>query len=311
MSDRLVLQDAIVARDNITRKQQKEIAELYKEWANELDEKAEFYRNKTTSSSWVSEMQVKELQKQLRATSKQVSNEIYKKIKENIYLVSDAVVKNNAKWLAKFGFSAKGVNAAFSSVPDSTVRRLITGQIYKSGWSLSGRIWSDNEKTIKDAYRIVAKGIAQNQSIYDIAKELERYVTPGTKKQWNPKIAMRNTRTGEIEYKRIYKRNVDYNAQRLARTLIQHGYQQSLEAVTAKNPFVIKYVWWANGSRSCPLCKDRDGNEYSKGEVPLDHPNGMCIIEPIIADDMADRLADWVNSPSGTYPDIDDFAADF
>lgn len=301
-SNRLIFKDAELARDTITATQKREIAKLYDEWADEIGERAKYYARKTTASSVVSERQMRELQKQIRATSQQVSNEVYKNIKQNIYTVADAVVKSNVSWMKQFGFSDEGLNAAFNHVPDDIVRRIVTGQIYDSGWSLSSRIWSDNEQTLKDIYKIVAKGVAENRPIYDIAKDLESYVRPGAKKPWNLTAS---------DGVRIYKRQVDYNAQRLARTLVQHGYQQSFIATTQNNPFVLEYEWCSNGSRACPLCQDRDGQRYKKDELPMDHPNGMCTMIPVIADDMTDQLADWFNSPDGTYPEIDEFAGNF
>lgn len=309
--NKLIFKDAEKARDAITKSQEKEIADLYQRWSDDVGERAKYYSRKSTSSSVVSERQMKELQKQLEETSHQVSNELYNNIKQNIYMVSDAVVKDNVKWLKELGFYGKGLDAAFTSVPDQIVRMLITGQIYKGGWNLSSRIWSDNEKTLKTAYQIVAKGMAENKPIYDIAKELERYVQPGAAKKWNPYIMMKNTKTGQWERKKIYKRQVDYNAQRLARTLVQHGYQQSFVAVTKDNPFVLKYQWSANGSRPCPICTARDGQLYAKDELPMDHPNGMCTMVPVVDDNLVDRLADWYNSPDGTYPEIDRFAKNF
>ena len=307
----LIFKDAEAAKAAIMASQQKEIAKLYEDWADEIGERAKYYSHKSTASAPVSERYYKELQKQLRLTSQEVSNEIYKKIKSNIYTVADAVVSDNVKWLESFGFSSEGLNAAFSYVPHEIVQNLVTGQIYDSSWSLSARIWGDNEETLKDIYQIVAKGIAENRPIYDVAKDLQSYVSPSAAKSWNPVLAMKNTKTGKIEYKRLYKRQVDYNAQRLARTLVQHGYQQSFIAVTQKNPFITDYVWRSNGSRVCELCKSRDGKHYKKDELPMDHPNGMCTMEPTVADDMVDQLADWFNSPDGTYPEIDAFAGNF
>ena len=43
----------------------------------------------------------------------------------------------------------------------------------------------------------------------------------------------------------------------------------------------------------------------------MDHPNGMCVMEPVISKDINDQLADWFNSPDGTYPEIDEFAGNF
>lgn len=302
MANKLTFKDAEAARDAIMVSQKKEIAALYEGWADEICERAKYYSHKSTASAPVSERYYRELQKQLRQTSQEVSNEIYKKIKSNIYTVADAVVSDNVKWLESFGFSSDGLNAAFSYVPHEIVQNLITGQIYDSGWSLSSRIWGDNEQTLKDIYQVMAKGLAENKPIYEIAKDLESYVRPSAKLPWNLRMA---------DGKKIYKKQVDYNAQRLARTLVQHGYQQSFIATTQKNPFITEYVWRSNGSRVCDLCKARDGVHYKKTELPMDHPNGMCTMEPVVADDMIDQLADWFNSPDGTYPEIDAFAGNF
>lgn len=298
----LIFKDAEAAKAAIMASQQKEIAKLYEDWADEIGERAKYYSHKSTASAPVSERYYRELQKQLRQTSQEVSNEIYKKTKSNIYTVADAVVSDNVKWLESFGFSSAGLNAAFSYVPHEIVQNLVTGQIYDSGWSLSSRIWGDNEQTLKDIYQVMAKGLAENKPIYEIAKDLESYVRPSAKLPWNLRMA---------DGKKIYKKQVDYNAQRLARTLVQHGYQQSFIATTQKNPFITEYIWRSNGSRVCDLCKARDGVHYKKTELPMDHPNGMCTMEPVVVDDMVDQLADWFNSPDGTYPEIDAFAGNF
>lgn len=302
MANNLIFKDSIAARDAIMDSQKKEIAALYESWADEIGERANYYSHKSTASAPVSERYYRELQKQLRETSQDISNEVYSKIKKNMYTVADAVIADNVKWLESFGFKKDGLNAAFSYVPDEIVRNLITGQIYDSGWSLSSRIWSDNERTLKDIYQVMAKGLAENKPIYEIAKDLESYVRPSARLPWNLRAA---------DGVKIYKKQVDYNAQRLARTLVQHGYQQSFVATTQKNPFVLEYVWISNGSRVCPLCAQRDGAHFKKNELPLDHPNGMCTMEPVVADDMIDQLADWFNSTDGTYPEIDEFASNF
>lgn len=302
MANKLVFKDAEEAKKSIMVEQQREIAKLYEDWADDIAKQAEYYSHKFTSSAYVSERYYKQLRRQLRKTSQEVSNEIYNKIKSNMYLISDEVVKSNVKWLKSFGFSEEGLNATFSYVPKDTVERLVTGQIYKSGWSLSKRIWGDNEQTLKDIYQVMAKGIAEQKPIYDIAKDLESYVRPNARLPWNLRMA---------DGVRIYKKQVDYNAQRLARTLVQHSYQQSFVSTTKDNPFILDYVWRANGSRVCELCMSRDGVHYKKDDLPMDHPNGMCVMEPSIDKDMNEKLADWFNSPDGTYPEIDEFASNF
>lgn len=302
MANKLVFNDAEEVKKSIMVEQQKEIAKLYEDWADDIAKQAEYYSHKFASSDFISERYYRQLRRQLRKTSEQVSNEIYNKIKSNMYLISDEVVKSNVKWLKSFGFSEEGLNATFSYVPKDTVERLVTGQIYKSGWSLSKRIWGDNEQTLKDIYQVMAKGIAEQKPIYDIAKDLESYVRPNARLPWNLRMA---------DGVRIYKKQIDYNAQRLARTLVQHSYQQSFISTTKDNPFVLDYVWRANGSRVCELCMSRDGMHYKKDDLPMDHPNGMCVMEPTIDKDMNEKLADWFNSPDGTYPEIDEFASNF
>lgn len=300
--NKLIFKDSEAAKNAIMATQKKEIATLYENWADEIGERAKYYSHKSTASSVVSERQMKELQKMLKTTSQEISNEVYSKIKKNIYTISDAVVADNVKWLKSFGFSEQGLNAAFNYVPDEIVRNLITGQIYDSGWSLSQRIWTDNEQTLKDIYKVVAKGVAENRPIYEIAKDLESYVRPDARLPWNLRAP---------DGVKIYKKQVDYNAQRLARTLVQHGYQQSFLATTQHNPFITEYVWRSNGSRVCKLCLSRDGVRFKKNELPMDHPNGMCTMVPVVADDTIDQLADWVNNPDGTFPEIDKFASNF
>lgn len=298
----LIFEDAVKARDAIMASQNKEIARLYNDWADEVGQMAKYYKHKTTVSSVLSERQMRQLRQQLRESSKVVSNQVHSKIKANMYLVADSVVTCNNKWLASLGFGSNyGMQGMFSSVPDNVVRNLITGKVYDSGWSLSKRIWSSNEQILKEAYQVVAKGVAMNRPIYEIAKDLEQYVRPGAQLPWNLRMS---------DGKKIYRRQVDYNAQRLARTLVQHSYQQSVLATTKNNPFVEEYVWHSNGSRVCPLCAARDGEHFKKNELPMDHPNGMCVVEPAVADNLVDQLADWYNSPDGTYPEIDAFASE-
>ena len=307
----LLFEDAAKAKNAIMASQQKEIAKLYDDWANDVAERAKFYSHKTTASAPLSERYYKELYNQMKATSQVVSDEISGLIKTNMYTIADSVVADNVKWLQSFGFSPDGLNAAFSHVPHDVVQMLVTGQVYQGGWNLSQRIWSDNQQTQKDIYQIMARGLAEQKSVFNIAKDLESYVRPSAAKSWNPILAMKNTKTGQIEYKRIYKKQVDYNAQRLARTLAQHTYQQSFIATTKDNPFITEYIWHSNGSRVCPLCADRDGKHFKKDELPMDHPNGMCVMEPAVAKDMNDKLVEWFNSPDGTYPEIDAFAGNF
>lgn len=297
MAKKLKIKDGEKARNEIIQEQKKMIASLYEKWADEIAQKAKVYENKPTPSAAVKAIQLKELEKMIRLSGDRVSQEAEQAIKEGMAKVAQSVVATNSEWLEQLGFPSEGVSAAFSSVPNMVVQNLITGKIYESKWSLSKSIWGDNEDTMRSIYEIVAGGQAQNKSIYEIAKDLEQYVRPSAKKQWNLR-----TKSG----RRIYPKQVDYNAQRLARTLSQHAYQQTIKSTSKENPFIKKVKWHSIGGRTCPLCKKRDGKVYTIDKLPMDHPNGMCIMEQIVDDNIDDRLIDWVNGKED--PELDTFA---
>lgn len=296
----LLFQEADVARNAITASQQKEIAKLYTEWAKQINKKAQKYALKTNPSSVVSTVQQMELEAMLQEASKQMAQDIGNVAVKNMYRSANVVVQCNNEWMRSLGFNADAVNAAFSNVPMGVVQNIITGNVYQGGWNLSKAIWGIQESTMKSIHEIVAAGVAENLSTYEIAKKLEQFVNPSKQKPWNLKAP---------DGKMIYKKKVDYNAQRLVRTLVQHSYQQAFVTVTKHNPFITDYIWNANGSRVCELCKARDGKHFKKDELPLDHPNGMCVMVPNVDsyDDIADRLADWVKGKDD--PAIDEYAS--
>lgn len=300
MANRLRLKDAAKARDSITRKQAIEIRNLYRKAAKELQKEVQRLKYKNNVSSILQQQRIAELQKQLDKQIEEIGKEIENSIRTGILEISSNVCNSAADMGKELGFV---LTAGYSSVPNQIIRKIVTGQIYDTGWSLSNRIWDITKATQKEIYKVVAAGMAENKGAYEIAKDLEEFVNPDKRKPWNLKMK---------DGKRIYKKMVDYNAQRLARTLAQHAYQQSVVEVTKNNPWVQDYIWHANGSRVCPICRERDGRHYKVNEIPLDHPNGMCVIEPVFqsSDKVIDDLANWVNSDIGTYPEIDKYASE-
>lgn len=298
--DKSIFATSTALRDSITKESEEYIRNLYKGWAEDVEDYVTSNALKSTFSGQTMSVYYQQLYKQMEAQSKQVANGIYTNITQSMLTVSDSVIRDSVDWASSLGFGKDGLDAALAYVPQSTVNALIMGQVYgeAGSWSLSAAIWGDNEETLRDIYSIVAKGVAQQMPIQKVSELLASYVDPDKAFKW----------TGPKDGPRIYKKAVDYNAQRLARTLVQHTYQNSLVAATKDNPFVTEFVWWANGSRVCPICSARDGVHYKKDKLPLDHPNGMCVMEPVIVDDLTDKLADWVNAEDGKYPEIDAFA---
>jgi hypothetical protein len=303
------LKDAEEAHKAVITSQQKQITNLYEKWADEMAEQAKKYASSKNPSAALKSQQITQLEGALRKAGEQTANAVNSSVKQSMARASQAVVASNAEWMEKLGFPEGSISAAFSSVPTEIVQNIITGQVYEGGWSLAKSIWGDNEDTLSKAYEMVAGGIAENKSVYDIAKDLEQYVRPSAKKPWNYTFKSVDKVTGKEKTYRVYPKKVDYNAQRLARTLSQHAYQQTMVAVNKDNPFVQKFRWHVIGGRACPICLARNGKLFDKNNVPMDHPNGMCILEPVYDEDVNQRLADWVNGKED--PALDRYAKQF
>lgn len=296
----LVFKDAWEARDQITKRQERDIRKLYNEWAREIREQANNLSKIGTPESANQARELAQLYYQLRSASKQLTAEINTSIKDNVDYMANAVTNCNKRWLHSLGFTNASIDTKFSLSKDMAIRNIITGNIYTTGYSLSARLWDIEKNTMGDIYSIVAKGIAQNMSIRDIAKLLEKYVRPDARVPAGYGV---------------HQKKVDYNAQRLARTLIQHAYQQVLVTLTKDNPFVNGYIWHANGEHSCEVCEERDNQLFTAEDLPLDHPNGMCSIEPNIDMlGMMKALSDWQLNPEDLdvlfFRDLD-FRPDF
>lgn len=242
-----------------------------------------------------------------------ISKQLEDTIQQNMLSVANSVVQDNVDLLRKFGYSDSLLSTAFMYVPQDVVNEVMSGKLYEGKWNLSKSIWKDNALINKDLETIIAKGIAENKSAYDIAKDLEKYVNPSAKKMW--------------DWSKVYpgtRKVIDYNAQRLARTMVSHAYEESFVRTTKNNPFIESYKWViSNSDRVCPLCISRAEDDqyglgagiYPKDQLPLDHPNGMCTFEVVITksyDQIADDLADWANGigDSGLNSQLDEFARD-
>lgn len=292
MAYKLDLNIAEGVRTKLTQQQQREIEQMYKRISRSISQQTRKLPN--TTSGALRNMYLSQLRQQINEQLRDLGQGLEGSITANMLAVSDAVVEDNLRFLRYVDMPIQG---AFSHVSKDVVESIITGQVYKGNWSLSNSIWRTTQKAQADINRIIAEGVAQNRSVYDIAKDLERYVNPSARLPW--------------DWNKVYpgtSNKVDYNAQRLARTMISHAYQQSFVRTTQKNPFVTKYRWESsNSARICDVCASRDGVLYDKDDLPMDHPNGMCTYIAVMEDslvDIADRIADWALGEKAD-PDLD------
>lgn len=294
---KLRLKKSEEVRDSITLESKKKIRKLYKQLAKETREKIKKFDGMNDSGTkYLQQLRLNQLQSELRVLIEKTNKEIEELIKSDIRKVSESVQSEMNEFLEKIDFQYR-----FVHISEDVVKSIVNGDVYDKKWYLSKRIWQITEKEIDDINTIIAKGIADGSSTYDIAKDLEKYVNPSAKKDW--------------KWSKVYphtNKQIDYNAQRLARTLTQHAFQQSFEKAGEDNPFIIEYVWISAmiHGRTCQVCMDRNGQHYKKGELPIDHPNGLCTWAYVMEDlrNVAKRINEWREAPKGTYPEIDKFA---
>lgn len=273
------------------------IQRLYRSEAKAARQRAESIPEYGTVSDSIRKQYWENYAKDLDVSLEKISAKIEGRVKSDMLESASFITTANVNFMERVGLKVDG---AFAYVPERVIERLVSGDVYRSDWTLSGAVWKNHVSATSQAQKIIAQGLASQKPTYDIAKDLELFLDPKSIKPWDwSKV-----------YPGVHKK-VDYAAQRLARTMIQHSYQLALRETVKNNPFVEGIMWhsvYAHG-RTCELCMERDGTVYAKGKEPLDHPNGLCYFTPEMPDSLetiADRLSDWVKGKDDA--ELDKFA---
>ena len=268
----------------LTKQAQKDVTKIYKESADEVEKLLENFKIVNPSDK-LRKLYLEDLKTQISGVYSQASQGIYQDIVQNSLKSAKLAVDGHVKTMNGVGFNIGG---AFSHIPRQEVQRIIGGKIYDGSWSLSKAIWRAEQKTNQDINYILAKGLAENRTIEELSNDLMTFVRPDAVKPW--------------EWKKVYPnigKSIEYNSQRLARTMIQHSFQASMVRAERKNPFCEGIRWHSAEihGRTCDLCRDRDGQVFTVRNLPYDHPNGLCWYEPELEDldKISDRLAKWAN----------------
>lgn len=273
-------------RDGVARLASAKVEQFYRDAYEELEEYRDYVLKHGRPNGGMTLQQVEDMMAQVKGRLDTLSFRL-----ENLSVVSISAVVSAVS--SAFGVASIGFT-------DSVVESIIDGSVYgpDGSWNLSSSIWGDNAKKYSDIYKIVANCMVKGQSVQQAADLLLQYVDPNKLFYWD------GPANGHI-----YSHKVDYNAQRLVRTLTTHAYQKAVVDSTYNDPALAGYRWHANGSRACPICQDRDGTVYSKDQVPWDHPNGMCYIEPVYNQSRQgfDDIIRWVFADEGDMPEMDQF----
>ena len=280
----------------LTEQTAKRIQRIYKQSAQDIEKKLRNLKMLNPSDS-LKKVYLENLLKDINKSSASFNKLIQSTITSAGEQAGSIAVDAGNKIMKLAGLEIKG---AYSYIPRQQVLNIASGKLYGDKWTLSQSIWKNGIRTKSDIQNVVAKGLTENKSIKDISDDLIKYVDPSARKPWDWSKVYPGTAT-----------KVDYNAQRLARTMIQHSFQSSLVQSQRYNPFCKGVIWHSVGlhGRTCELCMERDGKVFPLKDLPLDHPNGLCYFEPALdsMNDIADRLGDWVNG--GSDPALDTYVA--
>lgn len=272
-------------KNKIYKSQETRIKKIYKDIAISINEEL---KNKDEDNMLDNDLDVikRRIEEDIKNANKEIEAIIegnIKKIIGSTLLVHKSFIKDiDKKYKTNF---ISLFEDKTNKLSEKVLKDIINGKIYSDKRKLSRRIWGYNKEIIKDINHIINTGIKNKTNVYLIAKDLEKYVNPYEKKTF--------------EWKKVYpnsKLKVDYNAQRLARTSINHAYQDAYIESAKANPF-IEYIEYnaAHNARVCSMCNLRDGKRYKVDDVPYDHPNGNCYLTSVIPDNLTDKIAELVN----------------
>ncbi|WP_313758552.1 hypothetical protein [Tissierella sp.] len=300
---------AMATRNKVSRvtlEQQKQILKLYNDVIKELSHKAAESGDKSLTQRWTLDYI-----NQLKAVKKDLRREINKQIRESIKQGAK-IGTETEQLIFKEIFRMANIDPGehftemFSQVQDKVVKDIISGNLYKDNKTLSIRIWSYGEDFEKDIQYTVNQAIIEKKSASELANDLEKFVREPAK---------RGTDWG-LCYPSLKNKKVDYNAMRLARTSINHAYQNSSIQSSNMNPFVEGIKWHSAmvHGRTCELCIERATEDkyglgpgiFPKNDVPLDHANGLCTMIPYISRsliEVADELRDWIDGSNNSRLD--------
>ncbi len=281
----------------LAKKQEQQIKQIYNDMYKNLSKKLNKVNPGTLTERYLEELK-KELAKEIKSIHAKVEKIIKKNIDTSVNLANNVQLDFFMQINEQYSLNMKDTFLSmFSKIPKVAMDEILNGTAYKDRKGLSERIWQYTKKFDKDIDYIIAEGIANKKSTYEIAKDLEIYVNPKSSKPWNWSNVYSNA-----------SKTVDYNAQRLARTAVNHAYQQAQKRSCEKNPYVTGIRWVSAGihGRTCTICSDRDNQLFKVHEVPLDHPNGLCTTIPEIPmnlDEIGTELRTWIEGEQNSKLD--------
>lgn len=260
----------------LTKKQQQQIIQVYKKAYMDTI-------NRGIKNAYGDNKAVKNL---TAAYSQQIYDELLKVVmKYNSQAAKDLSDINKQMMQLLMGDGYQQIKDQVDKLVDivnaDTVEQLIRGKVYEDRKGLDKRLWSCTNTSGEKIEDAVASCMAEGMSAADMAENLKEFAMGGHH-TWSRNKIREKLGSG---YARKYSSGLDYESLRLARTTITH--QAQIETINTRkvNPYMGGVKWHSNheAGRTCDLCNSRDGHIFivDKEDIPLDHPNGACWLEPV------------------------------
>lgn len=170
------------------------------------------------------------------------------------------------------------------------VEQMIKGEVYKDGVGLDSRIWSATNASGRKIEDVIISCLARGISSAEASKIISQFAKSGHHTWDKNKI---REKLGDKYANKYGTGGLDYEALRLMRTTNTHMAQLTVMNSDTVNPYnkFVKYHIGHAGSRTCSICRDRDGKIYPIHDAPLDHPNGLCWLSPVMSKDGKTELS--------------------
>lgn len=170
------------------------------------------------------------------------------------------------------------------------VEQMIKGEVYKDGVGLDSRIWSATNASGRKIEDVIISCLARGISSAEASKIISQFAKSGHHTWDKNKI---REKLGDKYANKYGTGGLDYEALRLMRTTNTHMAQLTVMNSDTVNPYnkFVKYHTGHAGSRTCSICRDRDGKIFPIHDAPLDHPNGLCWLSPVMSKDGKTELS--------------------
>ena len=303
-----LLKDAVNEKNKLTAKTLNKIIKIYESTADDLLKKASTSRGFTRA--WT-----KDYERYIKYKILELNTELAK--------VSDSSIRTSAEIAASVqGDFLSYINNKYTldidksmlefayTTNEKLIGQIIQGGFYKDNRSLSDRIWGYGNQNGKDIQYILTKGMAEQKSYLDIIKDLEKFLKSNTDPDFKK------------TYTKLYNRKVDYNAQRLLRTAMNHMFYVQNVSNAKNNPYAEAMHWELSaehGTRQVDRFGEDECDDYANSDyynlgqgnfppdkVPVPHPNCLCIqtiVIPKSLDEIGRELGEWINGKDISYLD--------